>query len=688
MKAIRGTFVLLFVAWLNLPATAQYSWFNYYIGAGYYSGVEDISADADDNIVGIGNFQDGVDIHGDIPTGTGSFIIKVSKNGEHIWHKVIKNESGSTFWSFTNLETDAAGSIYITGTFSKKITIDQTTITNSADYSTLIGKFSKDGELQWTKVLPWLQEAIDLKVNENGDVLFLSHHYGTLAIDQVSINIGSNAFALMLDTQGILKWGKAIGSPDAYYTWPKACAIDEDGNAYCHGIFRNTLSLDGKTVTSGGGNYDFFVAKLNTSGACEWLTAAERKIPSGRETSNPPNGLVIERGSIDADNEGNVYFGGTFWESMKIGNLEETGNKSFIIKLNAAGEPQWFKTPSLASDNVSIDDVVCKNENVYFGGQMQSLFFGAYDQSGDVAIAPMTFPLNADIATGLTVDSKDSVYMSGREYTVSKLKGFICKPGEGSVITPPPPTLPASAAAISGDQKFCVNQATLTFDAPNISGATSYEWEITNDEGSEIIVTSSSILELSLADYSIEGDFSIRVRGSNQNGKGLYSEAFDVKAAYMITEVPVLKANCDQIEASGDFVSTSINWYRNNQMETRYTGMAINPVDPGSYYVTITGDCNTVASEPVDFGPVSTDELFIPNVITPNGDDFNQFFVIDSKVEGPALRIFNRWGRTVLEAPHYNNGWDGGDVPPGVYYYHLTSPCLSEPIRGSLNVLK
>lgn len=71
--------------------------------------------------------------------------------------------------------------------------------------------------------------------------------------------------------------------------------------------------------------------------------------------------------------------------------------------------------------------------------------------------------------------------------------------------------------------------------------------------------------------------------------------------------------------------------------------------------------------------------IFIPNVITPNGDGANDCFVVMSfknskKVCKPEeLHIYNRWGEQVFSNP--NGCWDGTDerngnkLKPGVYYY-------------------
>ena len=69
--------------------------------------------------------------------------------------------------------------------------------------------------------------------------------------------------------------------------------------------------------------------------------------------------------------------------------------------------------------------------------------------------------------------------------------------------------------------------------------------------------------------------------------------------------------------------------------------------------------------------------VFIPNVLTPNGDGFNDTWRIDNIQLFPQnkVRIFNRLGDLVFQSEYYNNTWDGtfagGRLPAGTYYYVL-----------------
>ena len=67
-----------------------------------------------------------------------------------------------------------------------------------------------------------------------------------------------------------------------------------------------------------------------------------------------------------------------------------------------------------------------------------------------------------------------------------------------------------------------------------------------------------------------------------------------------------------------------------------------------------------------------------PRAFTPNGDGNNDEWIISNidVYESCPIRIFNRRGQNVYEAPQYNNDWDGymngTQLPEGAYYYIIT----------------
>ena len=69
--------------------------------------------------------------------------------------------------------------------------------------------------------------------------------------------------------------------------------------------------------------------------------------------------------------------------------------------------------------------------------------------------------------------------------------------------------------------------------------------------------------------------------------------------------------------------------------------------------------------------------LIIPNVFSPNGDNFNDIFYFPNEgVTEINWKIFNRWGNLIFETNELDKAWNGktnadNDCPEGTYYYIL-----------------
>jgi gliding motility-associated-like protein len=73
-------------------------------------------------------------------------------------------------------------------------------------------------------------------------------------------------------------------------------------------------------------------------------------------------------------------------------------------------------------------------------------------------------------------------------------------------------------------------------------------------------------------------------------------------------------------------------------------------------------------------GKTLTDQIFIPNSFTPNGDGKNDVFrPYGNVITAMEMKIFNQWGELICESRDISAGWDGtqkGKLQPvGVYTY-------------------
>jgi gliding motility-associated-like protein len=69
-------------------------------------------------------------------------------------------------------------------------------------------------------------------------------------------------------------------------------------------------------------------------------------------------------------------------------------------------------------------------------------------------------------------------------------------------------------------------------------------------------------------------------------------------------------------------------------------------------------------------------DLFVPSVITPNGDGKNDYLRISENIGQVNLVIFNQWGNVEFTSSNYLNNWDGRnskgiELPADTYFYIL-----------------
>ncbi|MBC7449191.1 MAG: gliding motility-associated C-terminal domain-containing protein [Hymenobacteraceae bacterium] len=111
---------------------------------------------------------------------------------------------------------------------------------------------------------------------------------------------------------------------------------------------------------------------------------------------------------------------------------------------------------------------------------------------------------------------------------------------------------------------------------------------------------------------------------------------------------------------------------------------ALAGIYPVTLAVTYGPGCVAVAAE---IGRVVVELINPGNVITPNNDGKNDYFEVGLSSEAQRLEVFNRWGRKVYERDNYKKEWDGGSLPAGTYYYHLTNAAGKE-WKGWVEVIR
>ena len=233
------------------------------------------------------------------------------------------------------------------------------------------------------------------------------------------------------------KWaikGSGTGTEVIY-----AVASDIFGNTVVTGQFNSsTMKIGNGTTTltltnSNSGKYDVFVVKLNSSGTPLWAKSEGGPGDDGGT-------------AIKLDDSGNVYVAGSFQStSTSTGpsvfgtkNLYSAGsNDIFIAKYDYLGNLVWVKSGGGSTYDIATGIAIDRKYNVYVTGNITSTsgtiagksigsiggpdgFLAKYDINGNGKYAKIEAKSTSEEnITGITIDSSQNLFITGRFSTTS-----------------------------------------------------------------------------------------------------------------------------------------------------------------------------------------------------------------------------------------------------------------------------
>ncbi|MFN6943613.1 MAG: gliding motility-associated C-terminal domain-containing protein [Cytophagaceae bacterium] len=143
-------------------------------------------------------------------------------------------------------------------------------------------------------------------------------------------------------------------------------------------------------------------------------------------------------------------------------------------------------------------------------------------------------------------------------------------------------------------------------------------------------------------------------------------------------------------------------WYLNDTTDTELfngarrdtNNVTINPEQHrATYYLVVQDYYGCRGYDTTVVHSIDQQELVIPNLFTPNGDNLNDTYVIRDvngfqMFDGARMDVYNRWGKLVYRTEHYDNTWDGTDLSDGVYYYNLQPSCGEKSYKGWVQIMR
>lgn len=278
------------------------------------------------------------------------YVAKYDAGGNYMW---AKGFGGSVLDYPNDVEVDASGNVYVTGTFQN--TVDFNPAAPSTAVVTAVGladiffmKYDAAGNFLWKKTIGAANNDVGygLGLDNAGNIYLSGTFYNSPDFNPGSATTiltsagGYDMFVGKYDNNGNYLWARGFGGTATDNFWN--LDVDNAGNVYVIGYFQNTVNFNaGATpaaslVTTGG--LDIVIAKYTTTGTYAW---AKKLGGTGNDYGR----------SIRIDAAGYLYFTGYFSNTANFNpggtpvvNLVSAGGTDiFLSKYNANGTYVWAK---------------------------------------------------------------------------------------------------------------------------------------------------------------------------------------------------------------------------------------------------------------------------------------------------------------------------------------------------------
>jgi hypothetical protein len=284
-------------------------------------------------------------------------------------------------------------------------------------YDCFVAKLNNNGVMQWNTFLggALYDGGYALAVDKKGSVIIAGNSVNTWGTP-VEPHTGRNydSFAAKLDNNGVLQWNTFLGGDE--YDGGYALALDEDGNVFVAG---ESLSEWGSPVNGFirgyYGDYDAFVAKLDTKGALQWNTFIGGK------------GSDYGR-SIAVDMKGYIYVTGNSSVAWGKPLAPHNGDcDAFAAKLDGNGSLQWNTFLGGKGNDYGRAITVNWTGNIFLTGQSASswkkpvnpfggendAFAAKLDSKGVLQWNTFLGGAGADFGRHITIDGMGNIFLTG-----------------------------------------------------------------------------------------------------------------------------------------------------------------------------------------------------------------------------------------------------------------------------------
>jgi hypothetical protein len=267
-----------------------------------------IALDSTGNIYVIGGSGAtwGLPVHAHSGGSSDAFVACMDSSGNLLWN---------TFLGSTNIDygqaiaLDSSGNIYVTGY--SYATWGSPVNAYSGSIDVFVACMDSSGNLIWNTFLGSSSNDYSgrgIALDSSGNIYVTGYSNATWGSPINAYSGGYDAYVACMDSSGNLLWNTFLASASNEYGWN--IALDSTGNIYVIGVSDATW---GSPVNAHSGNYDAFVAYMDSYGNLLWNTflgSASDEYGYGIALNSSGNIYVTGRSTATWGSPVNAYSGG------------------------------------------------------------------------------------------------------------------------------------------------------------------------------------------------------------------------------------------------------------------------------------------------------------------------------------------------------------------------------------------
>lgn len=346
------------------------------------------------------------------------YVAKIDSSGNWVW--AVKG-GGSGIDLGGEICIDGIGNIFLTGRFSGTATFGGVSLTSSGGYDVVSAKLSNSGNWLWAVKAGGTSDdyGSSISTDSNGNSYVTGVFSGTVSFGSVSLTSygGDDIFAAKLNSSGSWIWAKKAGGTNG--DGGLDIAVDSNANAYLTGQFYGSANFGTISITSHG-SYDAFVAKLDASGNWLWATYAGGigSIDRGLGITLDSNSNVFVTGQFeDLSIFGSTSFNCLGQYDIFVAKLNSSGSWLWARQAGGVGYDWGYSIAVDANANIIIAGryggiSAFGNTTLPWSG-IYDIYTAKLDNNGNWLWALGVGGPNNDYCHGVSIGIDNSIYITG-----------------------------------------------------------------------------------------------------------------------------------------------------------------------------------------------------------------------------------------------------------------------------------